>query len=121
MWKRCCWGKNLHVGVGPAYAEGSIAELTNFSVFWWFPIGTTGIRALLLFLSPLAIFVLRVAQLHFEAFSTKSPFETLTKRLVRLEVLQTFAWYLFSAWWFGEVYIWSASDGANLGWIAEGK
>ena len=99
----------------------SIAELTGSLVLWWFPIGTTGIRTLLLFLSPLALFVLRVAQLHFEAFSTKSPFETVTKRLVRLEVLQTFAWYLFSAWWFGEVYIWSASDGANLGWIAEGK
>lgn len=99
----------------------SITQLTGSLVLWWFPIGSTGIRTLLLFLSPLAIFVLRVAQLHFEAFNTKSPLETLTKRLVRLEVLQTFAWYLFSAWWFGEVYIWSASDGANLGWIAEGK
>ncbi len=96
-------------------------RLTRPAVLWWFPIGTTGIRALLLFLSSLAVFVLRVAQLHFEAINTKSTWETWTRRLVRLEVFQTFAWYLFSAWWFGEVYIWSASDGANLGLIAQGK
>ena len=36
-----------------------------YSVFWsWFPIGTAGIRTLLLFISALSVFVLRVAQLH---------------------------------------------------------
>lgn len=35
------------------------------SVFWfWFPIGPAGIRTLLLFVSAISIFVLRVAQLH---------------------------------------------------------
>ena len=34
-------------------------------VFWfWFPIGPAGIRTLLIFISVLSIFVLRVAQLH---------------------------------------------------------
>lgn len=35
------------------------------AVLWfWFPIGPAGIRTLLLFVSALSIFVLRVAQLH---------------------------------------------------------
>ena len=35
------------------------------AVFWsWFPVGPAGIRTLLLFVSALSIFVLRVAQLH---------------------------------------------------------
>lgn len=35
------------------------------AVFWfWFPIGPAGIRTLLLFISSLPIFVLRVSQLH---------------------------------------------------------
>ena len=34
-------------------------------VLWfWFPLGPAGIRTLLLFVSALAVFVLRVAQLH---------------------------------------------------------
>lgn len=35
------------------------------TVFWfWFPIGPAGIRTLLIFISVLSLFVLRVAQLH---------------------------------------------------------
>ena len=34
-------------------------------VFWsWFPIGIAGLKTLLLFISALSVFVLRVAQLH---------------------------------------------------------
>ena len=33
-------------------------------IWFWFPIGPAGIRTLLLFVSALSIFVLRVAQLH---------------------------------------------------------
>ncbi|KAI9848179.1 MAG: hypothetical protein M1837_000853 [Sclerophora amabilis] len=40
---------------------------------------------------------------------------------VRYNTIQTFAQYLFSAWWFSEVYVWSASTDANLAWIAEAK
>ena len=86
-----------------------------------FPVGRTGIRTLLLSLSSLMIFVLRVAQLHIDARNTKSPFETFSRLLLRFSAVQTLAWYLVSAWWFSEIYFWSASDGANLGWILEGK
>lgn len=86
-----------------------------------FPIGRTGIRTLLLSLSSLMIFVLRVAQFHVDARNTKSPFETFSMLLVRFSAIRTFTWYFLSAWWFSEIYFWSASDGANLGWILEGK
>lgn len=40
-------------------------------VIWsWFPLGPAGIRTLLLFISALAVFVLRVAQLHSMWFPT---------------------------------------------------
>lgn len=86
-----------------------------------FPIGRTGIRTLLLSLSSLMIFVLRVAQLHIDARNTKSPFDTFSRILLRFSAIQTLSCYLVSAWWFSEIYFWSASDGANLGWILEGK
>ena len=108
-------------------------------VFWfWFPLGPAGIRTLLLFLSVLSIFVLRVAQLHLGkaggvakgekgtesatgARTTASPFQTFTRYFFRLNTIQTLGWYLFSAWWFSEVYMWSAPESANLGWIAAGR
>lgn len=86
-----------------------------------FPIGRTGIRTLLLSLSSLMIFVLRVAELHIDGRNTKSPFETFSRVLLRFRAIQTLSWYFASAWWFSEIYFWSASDGANLGWISEGK
>ena len=92
------------------------------AVLWsWFPLGPAGIRTLLLFISSLLIFVLRVAQLHFGARITASPFETFRQYLFRVNTLQTLGFYLFSAWWFTEVYIWSSSDLANLRWVTEGK
>ena len=38
-----------------------------------------------------------------------------------INTLQTLAFYLFSAWWFSEVYVWSASENADLNWVVEGK
>lgn len=86
---------------------------------WWLPTGRTGPRTLLLYISSLSIFVLRVAQLRLEARNTTSSFVTFTKYLFRFNTVQTLWWYLFSAWWFGEVYIWSASDQVNLGWLVK--
>lgn len=35
--------------------------------------------------------------------------------------MQTLIWYTFSAWWFSEVYIWSAPGEARLWWIDYGR
>jgi len=56
------------VSRGPKTSKG-IQVSDILPVFWsWFPIGTAGIRTLLLFISALSVFVLRVAQLHIGGF-----------------------------------------------------
>ena len=42
----------------------TLADLLSTVIWSWFPLGPAGIRTLLLFISALAVFVLRVAQLH---------------------------------------------------------
>ncbi|KAJ0420734.1 nucleoporin protein Ndc1-Nup [Aspergillus carlsbadensis] len=92
------------------------------SSFFWavFPIGACGIRTVLLSISSLCVFVLRVGQMHIGSRTTGSAIHTF-KHLFPLHVLQTFAWYLFSAWWFSEIYKWSASTSAHLEWVKRGS
>ncbi|KAL2867909.1 nucleoporin NDC1 [Aspergillus lucknowensis] len=92
------------------------------SSFFWavFPIGACGIRTVLLFISSLSIFVLRVGQMHIGSRTTGSAIHTL-KYLFPLHVLQTFGWYIFSAWWFSEVYKWSSPVSAHLEWVKRGS
>ena len=52
---------------------------------------------------------------------TLSPFDTFKQYLIRYNTIQTLGWYAFSAWWFSEVYIWSASDDSNLNWVVKAK
>ncbi|KAL4873171.1 hypothetical protein BDV12DRAFT_160513 [Aspergillus spectabilis] len=92
------------------------------SSFFWalFPIGSCGIRTVLLFISSLAIFVLRVGQMHIGSRTTGSSIQTL-KHLFPFHVVQTFGWYIFSAWWFSEVYKWSSPHSAQLEWVKRGS
>ncbi|KAL9099437.1 MAG: hypothetical protein Q9163_005062 [Psora crenata] len=55
------------------------------------------------------------------ARTTPSQFTTFKQQAIRLSTVQTIAWYLFSAWWFSEVYIWSAPQKADLNWLAQGR
>lgn len=90
-------------------------------VFWsWFPISSCGVRTVLLFVSCLAVFVLRVGQMHLGSRTTPSSLSTL-RYLFPLQVAQTFAWYLFSAWWFTEIYVWSSSTGDHLEMVKRGR
>ncbi|KAL8899064.1 MAG: hypothetical protein Q9207_006381 [Kuettlingeria erythrocarpa] len=92
------------------------------SILWsWFPLGPAGIRTLLLFLSPLLVFVLRVAQLHCGIRSTVSPFHTFRRFLSRRDVLETSFCYVLSALLFSEVYIWSVPSEANLSWVLQAR
>lgn len=94
----------------------------NAQGFWsWFPLGRAGIRALLLFISALLIFLLRFEQRHIGAPNSVSPILTLGRLAHTPEIPQAFLCYLLSAWWFSEVYFWSASGTADLGWISAGK
>ena len=64
-----CYAEAILIADKSSCELGShIQECLRFdilTVFWfWFPIGPAGIRALLIFISVLSVFVLRVAQLH---------------------------------------------------------
>ncbi|KAI9788830.1 MAG: hypothetical protein M1835_002054 [Candelina submexicana] len=101
------------------YVEAVLIGDKSSLVWSWFPLGPVGIRTLLLFISSLAIFILRVAQLHVGARTSTSSFQSFRQHLVRFNSLQTLVWYFFSAWWFSEVYVWSASRKANLNWVTK--
>ncbi|KAJ5610373.1 hypothetical protein N7510_007092 [Penicillium lagena] len=99
----------------------AIAIGDKSSFLWsWFPIGACGIRTVLLFLSSLVVFVLRVGQLHIGSRTTTSSLTTF-KYLFPLHLIQTFGWYLFSAWWFTEIYLWSSSATAHLEMVNRGR
>lgn len=85
------------------------------AVLWsWFPFGRAGIRTGLFFICPFMIFILRVAQLHVGIRTSKSSFHTFKQYAPNFQTVQTALWYLFSAWFFSEVYIWSVPESAGL-------
>jgi len=90
--------------------------------FWsWFPISVTGLRTLLLFMPCLAVFIIRVANMHAGHLNTTSGFETFANHAASLRTASTVVWYVYSAWFFGEVYIWAQGQEGGLGWVDLGK
>ncbi|KAA8574274.1 hypothetical protein EYC84_005771 [Monilinia fructicola] len=90
-----------------------IGEWNSF-LWSWFPLGRAGIRTGLFFICAFMIFILRVAQLHVGIRTSKSGFHTFTQYALKFQTVQTALWYLFSAWFFSEVYIWSVPESAGL-------
>lgn len=96
--------------------------ISDGNLFWrFFPLGRPGIRMMLLFLSVLSVFIVRLANLHVGERNTTSGVETLYQQLTAARTYNTLWWYLVSAFVFGEVYIWSRGNDANLGWIDQGR
>jgi nucleoporin NDC1 len=60
------------------------------------------------------IFILRVAQLHVGLRTSNSAYQTFIQYAPRFQTIQTAGWYLFSAYVFSEVYIWSVPKHAEL-------
>ncbi|KAL9062312.1 MAG: hypothetical protein Q9157_009038, partial [Trypethelium eluteriae] len=83
----------------------------------WFPL----FRTAMIFISSLAVYVLRIGNLHVGTYSTTSSFETFWRRLLQMDTLQALIWYTFSAWWFSEIYVWSAPAEARLWWVDYGQ
>lgn len=91
-------------------------------VFWsWFPLGPCGIRAVMLFISSLVIFILRVGQMHVGSRTANSAFSRLRGSILSLSSVKILGWYTFSAWIFGEVYIWSSPAQAGFNWVKPGR
>jgi nucleoporin NDC1 len=96
--------------------------MSDGNLFWrFFVLGRPGIRMMLLFLSVLSVFIVRLANLHVGERNTTSGVETLYQHLTAARTYNTLWWYLVSAFVFGEVYIWSRGNDANLGWIDKGR
>ncbi|KAJ5339196.1 hypothetical protein N7452_005924 [Penicillium brevicompactum] len=97
----------------------AIGEKSSF--FWsWFPIGSCGVRTALLYISSLTIFVLRVGQMHIGPRTAGSSFQVFRSFSI-FQIVQTFGWYIFSAWWFTLIYVWSSSPDANLQLVKLGR
>ncbi|KAF2707074.1 hypothetical protein K504DRAFT_483270 [Pleomassaria siparia CBS 279.74] len=91
-------------------------------LFWsWFPIGPAGMRASLIFICSLMIYVLRVAQWHVGQRSTESPSETFKKYTLRKATFYTIGIYALSAFLYGETYIHSRTPAARLSYTEAGK
>jgi nucleoporin NDC1 len=92
------------------------------SVLWrWQPLGMTGIRTLLLFISSLLIFLLRVANQHVGTTTSTYPIQTALWRIFSYGPVGTASCYFFSAWFFSEIYLSSLPSKANLGYVDDGR
>ena len=98
----------------PAYPCLSLTKID----FWsWAPFGRAGVRTLLLFISVMIVFILRVSHLKFGQRTAVSPLAQFTYQARSTILLRTLCFYLISGCWFIEVYIWSASASADLKWV----
>lgn len=96
--------------------------IDSHTALWiWFPIGPTGARTLLIFLTALIVYVLRVAQWHVGNRQTQTRAETFKKYSLRKSSLFTLIFYSFSAWLYSEIYIWSRSSESKLGFTDAGR
>lgn len=74
-------------------------------------------RTAFIFTCGLAILVLRIANYHVGLRTTASGFQTLHASLSTLRTYETGLWYLVSSLIFCHVFLWSAPEHANLGWV----
>lgn len=101
---------------------GEAVLMSEGNLFWrFFVLGRPGIRMMLLFMSVLLVFIVRLSNLHVGDRNTTSGFETFYQHLTSRGSITALGWYCISAFIFGETYIWSQGNDANLGWIDQGR
>lgn len=101
---------------------GFLGGLTNIEavlkVFWAvFPIGPTGIRAFFIFLSGLAVLILRIAQYHVGLRTSSSGLQTFLQYAPTIKTIEVLTTYTLSSWLFSQVYLWSA-PAEDLAWLS---
>ncbi|ROV97029.1 hypothetical protein VSDG_04186 [Cytospora chrysosperma] len=103
--------------LGIAFVEAVI--FANWHSLFWavFPIGPTGIRTFFLFLSGLAVLVLRIAQYHVGLRTSNSGLQTFIRYAPTLQTLEAIITYTLSSWLFSQVYLWSA-PAEDLAWVS---
>lgn len=115
-----CWDQAVllspRYGMFRTIATRRCANLVD--VFWsWFPIGPAGLRALLYFFALILIFILQVATVTVGKPTPTSPFQQLRRSLFSSSTFKTCFWYICSALWFTEIYIWSSP---SMSWVTRG-
>ncbi|KAF1964937.1 hypothetical protein BU23DRAFT_561473 [Bimuria novae-zelandiae CBS 107.79] len=100
----------------------SVWQGTWTDVLWsWFPIGPAGVRTLLLFVSALIVYILRIAQYHVGTRNTTRGVDTFGKYAPTARTVATIGCYALSAAFYGEVYIWTQPESKKLGYTDQGK
>jgi nucleoporin NDC1 len=117
-----CWDQA--VALAPRYGTSLmilfLPALTQVDLFWcWFPIGPAGVRAVLYLISILFVFLLQVSTLTEGAPTLLAPIQKLRRALLSWSTFQIILFYVCSASWFTEVYIWSGGN-KNLAWVIKG-
>jgi nucleoporin NDC1 len=124
-WHYCLTG-TLRFGLGVMIHASHSQPLCKpnanaMAVVWsWFPLGPAGVRTVLFFFSSLTFFILQLSTLKVGVRTSPSPIATLRRQLLDLSVFKTIFCYICSAWWFGEVLIWSSAEYAELSWVKKG-
>ncbi|ROV92542.1 hypothetical protein VMCG_08947 [Cytospora schulzeri] len=103
--------------LGIAFVEAVI--FANWHSLFWavFPIGPTGIRTFFLFLSGLAVLVLRIAQYHVGLRTSTSGLQTFIQYAPTIQTIEAIITYTLSSWLFSQVYLWSAPT-EDLAWVS---
>ncbi|KAK4575177.1 hypothetical protein LTR86_001029 [Recurvomyces mirabilis] len=102
--------------LGQCYIYAVLFSPSHKLLWKLLPLGLTGLRTFLLFIPALAVFIIRVMNMHIGERATTSGLETVVQRVLDTRAWATVFWYVFSAWFYGEV-----SEKANLGWIDYGR
>ncbi|EMC96941.1 hypothetical protein BAUCODRAFT_68955 [Baudoinia panamericana UAMH 10762] len=103
------------------WLEATLMSSSRSWLWFWNPFGLTGFRMILLFTPALAVFIVRVMNMHVGSRTTTSAAETVLQKLTSVRTFGTVGWYIFSAWFFAEIYIWSRSAKAGLSWVDVGS
>lgn len=114
------FGRAALLTLAVCYIESMLISPPSL-VWFWNPISLTGIRAILLFLPCLAVFIVRVANIHCGELLAPSPASFARAQSFGWKGLHTLGWYLFGAFLFSEIYIWSQDRDARLTWVDAGR
>ncbi|KAK3304630.1 nucleoporin protein Ndc1-Nup [Chaetomium strumarium] len=90
--------------------------LANWSsLFWsWFPIGPTGLRAVLFFFCSISVIILRIAQYHPGLRTSDSAVHTFFRYAPKFQTVETVLTYALSAFVFSQIYLWSVPEGSGM-------
>lgn len=86
-------------------------------IWSWFPVGLSGLRALAIFACILPLVILRIAHSHIGRRNYNSPFDTFRQMVWRSQPIENVLTYALSSWLFGQLYLLSFPEEANLRWI----